>query len=106
VRILLLIGLIGLLLVGCTKSDTGVLLQGISFQDSVVTVNAGTTIQLIPVFKPVDFTGIPVVWASSDPNMATVTPNGLVYTLNRGKVWVSIKDKNSSTTGKCHITIQ
>ena len=84
----------------------GVVLQGISFKDSAIVVNAGTTTKLIPVFKPADFEGIPVVWSSSDPDMATVTAGGLLYAINRGTVWVTIQDKNSATSGKCVITIQ
>ena len=105
-KVLLLISLIGLLLCSCTKSDMGVVLQGISFKDSAIVVNAGTTTKLIPVFKPADFEDIPVVWSSSDPDMATVTSDGMLYAINHGTVWITIQDKNSATSGKCFVTIQ
>lgn len=106
VKVLLLISLIGLLFFSCTKTDTGIVLQGISFKDSAIVISAGTTKRLIPVFKPAVFEGIPVVWSSSDPDMATVTPDGLLYAINRGTVWITIQDKNSATSGKCFVTIQ
>lgn len=94
------------MLLSCTKADTGVVLQGISFKDSAIVMNAGATKQLVPVFKPAVFEDIPVVWTSSDPDMATVTPDGLLSAINHGTVWITIQDKNSATSGKCFVTIK
>lgn len=105
-RIILLIGLIGLLSTGCAKSDTGVVLQSISFDDDEITLAPGNQIKLIPTFKPTTFSGIPVVWTSSDPTIITVIPDGTITALNRGKAWITIQDKNSATSGKCQVTVQ
>lgn len=108
VKRLILIFLAGLVLFSCTKSDTGVVLQSIYFSDhdTLVTINPGATMQLTPLFKPAVFNGIPVEFTSSDPAVVTVLPSGQVSAINRGKAWVTVKDQNSATAGKCHIVVQ
>lgn len=62
--------------------------------------------QLTPVYEPAAFDGIPVVWTSSDPTTVTVTSGGFLYAINHGSSWITVKDKNGSTTGKCLVTVQ
>lgn len=90
----------------CTKSTTQVVLQKISFTPETLTVKSGTTVQLAPVFTPAVFSNIDVVWTSTNANTAYVSSTGDVSTFAPGTAWVSVKDKNSATAGKCLIIVQ
>jgi alpha-amylase len=95
-----------MLLAGCTANSAQVVLQSISLSPDTVHVVAGNSVQLKPVFTPSVFSDIAVDWSSTDGALATVSSTGLLYAVKPGTVTVKIKDKNSSTWGKCVVVIQ
>ncbi|HWC72802.1 MAG TPA: Ig-like domain-containing protein, partial [Gemmatimonadales bacterium] len=70
------------------------------------TINAGSTVQLTAVTKDSAgnvLDGRPVTWASSDPNVATVSDNGLVTGIQPGSA--SITATSEGHTGSAAITV-
>lgn len=81
-------------------------LQTISFTPETLTVKSGAVVGLKPVFKPAVFSNIDVVWSSTDLSTAYVDNKGEVTLVKPGSAWVTVKDKNSATAGKCLIIVQ
>ena len=95
-----------MLIAGCTTNGAQVVLQTISFTPDTITISANNGRQLTPVFTPSVFDGIAVDWSSTDGSLATVSSSGYVNAMKAGTVVIKIKDKNSSTWGKCVVIIQ
>ena len=95
-----------IVIAGCTTNGAQVVLQTISFTPDTITMVAGNSRQLTPVFTPSVFSSIAVDWSSTDGALATVSSSGLLYAVKPGTVTVKIKDKNSATWGKCVVIIQ
>ncbi len=105
-KVTLIITAVGLLYAGCAKVDSQVVVQSISFTPDTLTIRAGKSIQLSPVFTPSAFSSIPVKWSSADTTVATISSQGFLNAVKPGKIWIKIQDKNSATAGKCYIIVQ
>ena len=105
-NILSLLAFLVIVFISCTKSDPQVVLKTIAIKPDTLTISAGNNLQLVPIFTPSLFSVIPVVWSSADTNVATVTADGTLYAVKTGMVWITIKDKNSATSGKCYVVVQ
>ncbi len=94
-----------LLTTACQKASTQVVLQTIKFQSETLTVSANTDIQLTPVFTPSIFSSIDVVWTTTDGAVLTIHPDHTIHANKAGSAWITVKDKNSATAGKCLIIV-
>ena len=68
--------------------------------DGVAVVQIGTTIQLLVVVTPDNVDAPNISFLTSDPNVATVTPQGLITALAEGEVTITVvsnDDPNIST---------
>jgi uncharacterized protein YjdB len=101
----ILIGIITLLLCSCTTANSDVVLQSISFNPNTANMHVGDVLQLDPEFTPAVFNSIPVVWSTSDAQIATVDVDGSVEAISPGQVIITVKDQHSATSGECHITV-
>jgi len=88
----------------CGKDDVSV--NGISINESNLTLKKGETTALVATITPEDATNKNVIWSSSDESIATVSQNGDVVTKKIGKVIINAKssDKNNIQEN-CEITI-
>lgn len=107
-KILGIIILLSIIVAGCVKEgeEAQVVLQSISFTPDTLKITAGRSVQLSPVFAPAVFSSIGVDWKSTDESVATISSGGYLAAKKAGKTWVSIKDKNSATVGKCYIIVE
>ncbi len=92
--------------IGCTKENPQVVLQKIAVTPDTLTITTGNNLQLVPVFTPSLFSSIPVVWSSADASIASVAADGTLNAIKPGIVWITVKDKNSATSGKCYVVVQ
>ncbi|MES2274951.1 MAG: hypothetical protein V4592_02935 [Bacteroidota bacterium] len=112
--ILFILVVFGFLLTSsCVKNGADLVLQTIELKPETLTVAFSTPapaptapgMQLTPVFTPSVFSTIAVEWTSTDNSVVTVS-NGWITPKKVGTAWISIKDKNSATTGKCLIIVK
>lgn len=97
--------IISFLITSCVKQDAQVVLKSIQFTPDTLTFAVGTTKKLSPVFTPAAFSTIAVEWDSTDESVATLSPDGYLSVKKSGKIWVTVKDKNSATAGRAYIII-
>jgi uncharacterized protein YjdB len=70
------------------------------------TMTAGLTKTLIPAFLPDDASERNVIWTSSDPSIATVSPTGDVRALASGRVVITCTSTiDSALFAKCKLTV-
>ena len=75
---------------------------------SDTTCSLGYTTQLEPVFNPADTDQTTLLWSSSNPNIAQVNQNGLVYGVAEGTVTISatiLNEYGRFITGTCTVTV-
>jgi len=101
----IIIALFSILLTGCVKDTTQAVLQTIAIKPDTVTLEMGSSMTLSPTFTPAVFSAIAVDWASTDASVVTVSSGGTILAVKSGTAWVTIKDKNSATTGKVMVVI-
>jgi uncharacterized protein YjdB len=104
-RITVFIAIFSFLLVACVKDPTQVVLQTIAIKPDTVTLEMGSSITLNPTFTPAVFNSIPVEWTSNNSSVVTVSYCGTILAIKSGTAWVTIKDKNSATSGKVMVVI-
>ena len=104
-RIAIVIALLSILLTGCVKDTTQVVLQAIAIKPDTVTLEMGSSMTLSPTFTPAVFSSIAVQWASTDTSVVTVSSGGTILAVKSGTAWVTVKDKNSATSGKVMVVI-
>ena len=79
----------------------GVTINGAGIDiDGVAVVQIGTTIQLLVIVTPDNVDAPNISFVSSDENVATVTPQGLITALAEGEVTITVvsnDDPNVST---------
>ena len=74
---------------------------------SVILTKGETFYQLKVDILPTDATVKNIAWQSSNPTIATVTPNGLVTILKKGEVTITVKALDGSgVSASCKIDIQ
>jgi hypothetical protein len=79
---------------------------GITIGDCPWTIlQAGNTHQLIANVAPENATDRQVTWKSSDPEVASVDENGLVFALSQGSVKITAITKDGGYTSFCNIGV-
>ncbi len=86
-----------------TKSTS--LASGITIDQTSLTINNGTTAQLIASITPAEaFASI--TWTSSDESVATVSQDGLVTAVAGGTCTITAKTSGSNKTATCSVTVK
>ena len=88
-------------------SEPGCLLAtSLSLNQSVASLNVGDTIKLTATVLPEDATNKDVVWASSNPSVATVSTDGLVTALKAGETTIVAKTADGSNlSATCKVVV-
>jgi uncharacterized protein YjdB len=78
--------------------------ESISLNKTELTLNKGDRETLVATVKPNDATEQTVTWSSSDLSVATITANGTVIAMGRGKATIMAKIGYESAS--CEITVK
>ena len=80
--------------------------EEIKFNKNSQTIQIGDVINLIVSFTPNNATNLNIRWESSNPDVATVTENGIITAIGEGKTIIKAisEDGNKETT--CEITVE
>ena len=78
---------------------------GVSLDMESLTLEVGSTEHLIATVHPDDANDKSVTWESSDPNIATVSQEGLVTALTLGSVWIKVKTVDGNFLAYCDVTV-
>ena len=88
------------------KKDTIVDLAGITLSKTSVTLKPQVSDSLTVTFFPENATNKDVVWASSNPAVATVSSNGKITAVSVGNSTITATSKNYSTlNATCDVTV-
>jgi len=85
---------------GSTPPLTPPKIGAITLFANKVDLEVATTTKLQAAIYPPAATQLPVVWQSSNPDVATVNANGVVLGLNQGSAWISCSSKDMSVTSE------
>ena len=89
------------------NGDVPVQASRMSLNERALYLTAGETASLEAVFTPADATDQAVVWASSDPSVATVDANGLVTAVANGTAYISCDPSDPECdTVECAVTVE
>ena len=90
----------------CTITVLPVLAESIALDVTEAVVHEGETLQLTATVLPATATNKDVEWRSSDETIATVDENGLVTTIARGNVVITVSTKDGTNLkSTCAITV-
>ncbi len=96
-------GLLGSCLVAV--NDPTVAVTGISLNTSSATVTVGNTLKLTPTITPTDATNKTIYWATSNPNVASIS-GGLVTAKAVGVVKITARTADGSFAAVCWVTVK
>lgn len=87
-------------------TNSASLVTGLTMNESALTMNAGTTMQLSVTASPSDAFNVNVTWLSSDKSVATVDANGLVTAVAGGTCTITAKAADGSgVKATCEVTV-
>lgn len=87
-------------------SKTGSAVTAVDVSPSSATLAVGDTLQLTAEVTATGFGSQAVIWTSSAPTIASVSPTGVVTALATGSATITAKSKESGTvTDTCSITV-
>ena len=91
------------------KVESEVAIEGITLNQTSLTLKEGETFQLVATLLPETATPKPIEWTSSIPAVATVDENGLVTAVRKGgpaKIWAIVnKGTYLETAVSCDVTV-
>ena len=91
------------------KVEQEVAIEGISLNESSLTLKEGETFQLVATILPETATPQTIEWISSIPAVATVNENGLVTAVRKGgpaTIWAVIgRGSGHDINAKCEVTV-
>lgn len=91
------------------KVEKEVAIEGISLNESSLTLKEGETFQLVATILPETATPQTIEWISSIPAVATVNENGLVTAVRKGgpaTIWAVIgRGSGHEINAKCDVTV-
>lgn len=79
--------------------------SNISFGATSMTVGVGKTKDLVPGFTPVNVSNKEVIWRSSNPSVATVDVNGMVYGVSLGTATVTATTVDGGKVASVLVTV-
>lgn len=81
-----------------------ILPTGVSLNKSSVNIGDGESTSLTAAISPSNSTNQSVTWSSSNTNIATVSPNGVVTAKNKGNAVITVKTSNGKTAA-CTVNV-
>ena len=66
----------------------------------------GETEKLVATIYPKDATNNKITWVSSDPNVATVSDDGLVSAINNGNTTITVTTQDGNKKATCLVTVE
>ena len=83
----------------------GVDADGVTLNETAVTVEEWSSVQLTATVTPDDATNKNVTWSSSDASVATVNANGLVSGIKAGTATITVTTDDGGFTASCEVTV-
>ncbi len=90
----------------CKVKVEKVPVTGLKLNKTTAAVYTGSTVTLTPKFTPSKPSDRKVTWTVSDPNLATVSSDGVVKALKAGTVTVICTSSDGGFTAKCTVVIE
>jgi len=85
----------------CTKEKV----TGVTLNKNELILIPGETETLIANVHPADATNKNITWTSSNPEVATVTDNGIVTAISNGTADITVTTKDGRKTATCVVTV-
>ncbi|MBQ9544375.1 MAG: Ig-like domain-containing protein [Clostridia bacterium] len=79
---------------------------GVSLSEEEITLNAGGSFLLEAIIEPRNASNTAVSWLSTNKNVATVTPTGIVTAVANGEAVIKAVTADGSKTATCKVTVQ
>lgn len=79
--------------------------QGVSLNNSTLTLKAGYRFQFAATVIPSTATNKQVTWSTSDESVATISSTGLLTAVAGGKCYITATTVSGSFTAKCEVTV-
>ena len=79
---------------------------GVSLNTDELEINVGGTSSLVATVLPVNATNKGVSWNSTDPNVATVSDDGVVTAISAGETIITVTTSDGGYTDFCIIKVQ
>ncbi len=89
----------------CEVTVTGVPVTGMELDNETLTLTAGTTATLKPIFTPANATNKKVVWTSSNASVATVK-GGVVTGRAEGEATITATSVDGEFTQTCEVLVE
>lgn len=105
----------GIVTISATAQDNGTIgfcvvtvtepVDGITLNSSAERLLVGTKFLIIPTVTPIDATDKSVTFKSSDPNIATVSEDGVVTAIKGGECVITVTTVERGLIASCNITV-
>lgn len=89
-----------------TVKNPVVKVKGVKISKKTAIIKNGKTITLKATISPSNATNKAVTWKTSDKKIATVTSNGVVKGVKKGKTTIIATTKDGKKTAKCAVTVK
>lgn len=87
--------------------DPNVPVTGVELNTQRITLSQiGNTYQLEANVTPINATNQAITWASSNPNIATVTDTGLVTAVSEGTATITVTTEDGQKVATCTVTVR
>lgn len=87
------------------KIVSGIQATGVKLSETNIELYETATRMLKPTIEPANATNKSVLWASSDPSVASVNTDGVVTAVSQGTAVITCTTKDSSRTAKCTVKV-
>ena len=84
----------------CKEPVTGVMLN-----KNELTLIPGETETLVATIQPANASNDKVSWTSNNPEVATVSDNGLVTAMDNGTATITVTSQEGNKTAECEVTV-
>ena len=78
---------------------------GVSVDPTDITLDKGTSIQLVAIIEPSNAADKSVTWRSSNPFVANVSSEGYVQAINSGSAVITVTTQDGEYTGTCKVDV-
>ncbi|MCL2434707.1 MAG: Ig domain-containing protein [Lentimicrobiaceae bacterium] len=88
-----------------TCQEKPVIVTSVTLNKDELTLEISDTVTLIATVYPNDADDKTVTWMSSNPEVASITDNGLVTAINKGETTITVITKDGKKTANCYIVV-
>jgi uncharacterized protein YjdB/glycosidase len=89
----------------CTLRVTGLAVTGVTLNKHTESIPSNGTSQLSATLAPADASYTRVTWESTNPDIATVSSDGLVAGVSPGNTMIIVKTVNNGKKDTCELTV-